>query len=343
MPMTGHVRIFALGMMAALIFSVFTIPANAIQTLHDDSHIHFTSFESPRLQFLKTGSVNMVSCEVGFDLIMKKSTGMPACVRPQTATILIERGWAIHVLPDYSKTNNNSELFKGSKGTLEVDAQDVNYFENYVGYLAAPKDYTENNYPGIIIIHEWWGLNDNIKQTAENLASHGYVVLAVDLYGKPAATVADEARQLMSSYDPEKGDYNMNGAIKFLENNYDVTKIASIGWCFGGGQSLNLALHNSEMDATVIYYGSLVTEKEQLSSINWPVLGIFAGLDQGITVESVNEFEKTLGDLGIQNEIHIYPNAQHGFANPSGQRYAPEETKDAWEKTILFLDSTLKG
>jgi carboxymethylenebutenolidase len=97
------------------------------------------------------------------------------------------------------------------------------------------------------------------------------------------------------------------------------------------------------MDATVIYYGRLTSDPERLSSISWPVLGIFAGLDTGITAESVNEFEKTLNDLGIQNEIHIYPNVNHAFANPSGERYAPEETKDAWEKTLAFLEQTLKN
>lgn len=338
--MTCRAGIIVLGMMTALLFSVFAVPVKAVQT-NDNSHIHFVSTESPRMQFLKSGSINMVSCMDGLELVMKKTTGTPACVRPQTVTLLIERGWALHVLPDYSNMDNNSELFEGSLGDLQVKGNDVNYFEEYTGYLAAPTNQDEI-YPGIIIIHEWWGLNENIKQTAENLASHGYVVLAVDLYGRPAATVADEARQLISSYDPDKGVSNMNGAVKFLEENYGVSKTASIGWCFGGGQSLNLALHNTDMDATIIYYGSLVSDKEQLSSISWPVLGIFAGLDQGITIESVNEFEQALDDLGIQNEIHIYPDAQHGFANPSGQRYAPEETKDAWEKTLEFLSANLK-
>jgi carboxymethylenebutenolidase len=338
--MVNRIGLITFSVMTALLFSVFVIPVKAVQT-NDNSHIHFVSSESPRVQFLKSGSINMVSCMDGLELVMKKTTGTPACVRPQTVTMLIERGWAVHVLPDYSSIDNNSELFEGSLGDLQVKGSDVNYFEEYTGYLAAPTNHDES-YPGIIIIHEWWGLNENIKQTAENLASHGYVVLAVDLYGKPAATVADEARQLISSYDPDKGVSNMNGAAKFLEENYDVSRTASIGWCFGGGQSLNLALHNTDMDATVIYYGSLVSDKERLSSISWPVLGIFAGLDQGITIESVNEFEQALDDLGIQNEIHIYPDAQHGFANPSGQRYAPEETKDAWEKTLSFLDSSLK-
>lgn len=336
MSMVSRVDVFAFGILAVLLLSVFAIPVKAT-----NSHIHFVSYESPRLQFLKTNSVNMISCPQGFDLIMKKSTGAPACVRPQTVTILIERGWAVHTLPNYDSTNTNSELFEGSRGNLAVNTQNVNYFENYTGYLAAPK--AHNTYPGIIVIHEWWGLNDNIRQTVENLASHGYVVLAVDLYGKPAATVADDARQLMASYDSNQGVNNMNGAIKFLKENYDVSKIASIGWCFGGGQSLNLALHNPNMDATVIYYGTLTSNKEDLSKITWPVLGIFAGLDKGITKESVDEFKKALDELKIKNEIYVYPNVDHAFANPSGARYAPEETKDAWQKTITFLDDTLKS
>jgi carboxymethylenebutenolidase len=337
--MMRRTGIFVVGIMTALLFSAFVIPAKAVQT-NDDSHIHFVVSESPRMQFLKSGSINMVSCPEGLDLVMKKSTGTPACVRPHTATLLIDRGWALHVLPDYTNTDNNSELFEGSLGGLKVEAHDVNYFEDYVGYLAAPAN-QDQSYPGIIIIHEWWGLNDNIKQTAENLASHGYVVLAVDLYGKPAVTMADEARQLTASYDQQKGTANMIGAKKYLEENHGVEKIASIGWCFGGAQSLNLAL-NTDMDATVIYYGRLVTDKDQLSAINWPVLGIFAGLDQGIPVESVNEFEQALDELGIQNEIHIYPDVDHAFANPSGQRYAPEETRDAWQKTLEFLSANIK-
>ncbi len=134
----------------------------------------------------------------------------------------------------------------------------------------------------------------------------------------------------------------MNSAVRYLEERFDVESIGSIGWCFGGGQSLNLALNNSGMDATVIYYGRLVTDPSALSKISWPVLGIFAGLDTGIPEETVREFESALNDLGIENEIIIYPGVKHAFANPSGDRYAPEESKDAWEKTLGFFEANLK-
>jgi carboxymethylenebutenolidase len=320
------------------------VPVNAVQPIDKtESHVHdhiLIDYKSPRAQFLDKVPLNMITCGEGFELIMKKTSGMPACVKISTVEALIERGWGVHVLPDYENGNNNSEMLKTGTGSFAVKTQSVTYFENYTGYLAMPD--AEGIFPGIIVIHELWGLNDNMKDMAEELASHGYVALAVNLYGAEAATTSEEGRQMMSAYDLQKGIENMNGAIAYLEENHGVQKVGSIGWCFGGGQSLELALNNRNMDATVIYYGRLTTDQERLSSISWPVLGIFAGLDTGITMETVKEFEKALDEIGIQNEIYIYPNVNHAFANPSGQRYAPEETKDAWEKTLAFLSSTLK-
>jgi len=306
-----------------------------------EPHVHFVATTgSPLAQFLDNVSIQSIRCADGLELIMKISNGMPACVRPSSVFVLIERGWGVHVLPDYEKSeNNNSEHF--AVGELPVTTEDVIYFEDYDGFLARPD--IEGIYPGLVIIHEFWGLNDNMKQMAENLASHGYIVLAVNLFGVPAATTADEGRQLSSSYQPEQGIENMNGAVDYLIENYDVTKIGSIGWCFGGRESLNLALNNDMMDATVIYYGRLVTDPAVLSSISWPVLGIFGGLDTGIPVDTVREFESALNELGITNEIYIYENANHAFANPSGDRYAPEEAQDAWEKTLVFLEKHLKA
>ena len=199
---------------------------------------------------------------------------------------------------------------------------------------------THDNYPAVVMIHEWWGLNENIKVMADKLASHGYVVLAVDLYDGQIALNSEEARKLVTSFDKNYGLQNMKAAIAYLNDNYSPEKLGSIGWCFGGTQSLNLALNNT-MDATVIYYGSVLSDTESLSSISWPVLGIFAELDKGIPVERVNDFESTLNTLDIPNEIHIYSGVDHAFANPSGERYAPQESNDAWEKTLAFFHSNL--
>lgn len=295
-------------------------------------------FPPPLKQISQGADSSDVTCTEGKALVLKKSNGLPACINPSSVEKLILRGWAIHILPDYADENNNSEIFL--LGNYKIISENVKYSGDITGYLTKPV--SKGEYPGIIMIHEWWGLNDNIKEMADKLASHGYVVLAVDLYDGTVATTAEQARELITQYDSAYGLDNMNSAISFLNENYPSEKIGSIGWCFGGGQSLNLALGNSEMDATVIYYGSLVTDQDKLSAINWPLLGIFAELDQGITVDTVNKFEQTLNDLEIPNEVHIYPGVNHAFANPSGDRYAPSESKDAWNKTISFLDSALK-
>lgn len=295
-------------------------------------------FQPPLKQISEGISPSNVTCTEGKVLVLKQSSGLPACLNSSSVAKLILRGWAIHILPDYSDKDNNSAIF--ASGEFVTESETVPYFDDVSGYLAKPV--IDGNYPGIVMIHEWWGLNDNIREMADKLASYGYVVLAVDLYDGKVATTSDQARQLITRYDSERGVQNMNSAVSFLNENYSSKSIGSIGWCFGGGQSLNLALNNDSIDATVIYYGSLVTDTDILSSINWPVLGIFAELDKGITSDSVNAFKSSLDSIGIKNDITIYPGVDHAFANPSGDRYAPNEAKDAWNKTVKFLESTLK-
>ena len=322
----------------SIILVLFTslIPSEVYSDSMVDSHI---AYFPPPLKQIKDGhDSSSVTCSEGFELVLKQSNGLPACVKPSSVAKLIQRGWAIHVLPDYSSENTNSEIFK--IGTFTTISETVNYFESSNGYLSKPT--LDGNYPAVIMIHEWWGLNDNIKVMADKLASHGYVVLAVDLYNGHVGTTSEEARQLVSSFNPDYGVQNMNAAISYLEENYSPEKFGSIGWCFGGGQSLNLALNNDNMDATVIYYGSVTSDTESLSKISWPILGIFAELDKGITVENVKGFESALNQLEIPNEIDIYPGVDHAFANPSGERYAPDASKDAWEKTLDFFNSNLK-
>ena len=235
----------------------------------------------------------------------------------------------------------NVDILKNGD-TSGIETQEVNY-GTATGFLAMPKE--EGIYPAVVMIHEWWGLNDNIKEMARSLAAEGYVVLAVDLFEGKVAKDANEARQLITpiNKNPAEAVQNMKSAVQFLknQNNVDDNKIASMGWCFGGGMSLQLAL-NEKLAATVIYYGSLETNKTRLSVIEWPVLGIFGEKDTSIPVESARKFDAALDELGIENEIYIYENVGHAFANPSGANYAPEETKDAWEKTVEFLDRNLK-
>jgi len=324
-------------MQTVVLLVVFTFTIFGFSQL-TDSAFAIAYFPPPLKQISDGVDPANVTCTEGLEIVLKKSNGNPACLKPTSVAKLIARGWAIHILPYYENEINNSEIF--ATGNYNVETQVVNYFDDIQGFLAKPVD--EGQFPGVVMIHEWWGLNDNIKEMAEKLASHGFVVLAVDLYNGEVATTSDQARQLITSFDTNSGIENMNFAASYIQEKHNVQKLGSIGWCFGGGQSLNLALNNQNMDATIVYYGSLITEQESLSNISWPVLGIFAELDQGIPVESVNDFEASLDELDIPNEIHIYPGVDHGFANPSGERYAPDESMDAWQKTIKFLESNLK-
>ena len=234
----------------------------------------------------------------------------------------------------------NSDMFALSPDDLPVVSEDVAYFGNVKGFLARPE--MEGTYPGVVMMHEWWGLNDNIKTMAKELAKEGYAVLAVDLFEGTVAATADEARKLTGGIKPERAVQNMKAAAAYLRNIQKASKIASMGWCFGGGQSLQFSLSGETLDATVIYYGSLVTDAAKLSPLKWPVLGVFGSEDKSIPVSSVQEFKSALDSRSIVNQIEIYNGVGHGFANPSGANYAARETNDAWEKTVAFLGKYLK-
>jgi carboxymethylenebutenolidase len=244
-------------------------------------------------------------------------------------------------------SNNNTQ-----EASTRLHNSSVSYYDNNTtGYLVYPE--LANNtqqqelMPAVIIIHEWLGLNEHIKNQADLLAKEGYVVLAVDLYRGEVATDSNRAMELASSVrnDPASAIDNLQSAVNYIKSLeiVDGNRIASLGWCFGGDWSLQLALNSSEnpLAATIIYYGRLVTDTVSLSSISWPILGIFGDQDQAIPVESVEQFASALNASGITNEIYLYEGVGHAFANPSGDNHAPKETADAWQKTIGFLRTYL--
>lgn len=231
----------------------------------------------------------------------------------------------------------NEEMLDNENSTEIIIEDNVQYYKEAKGYFVRPR--AEGNYPGVVMIHENRGLRPEIKATAEQLAKEGYAVLAVDLLGRVVET-QDEARVLTTNFIQKDGTENLQAAVQYLKNK-GANKIASLGWCFGGGQSLSLALSGTPLDATVIYYGRLATTTKELSVIKWPVLGIFAGNDQVISTSSVEQFKNALDILKTKNEIYIYPGVGHAFANPSGMNYAPNETRDAWTKTLNFLKANL--
>jgi carboxymethylenebutenolidase len=214
-------------------------------------------------------------------------------------------------------------------------------YSGFRGYLAKPLE--DGTYPGVVLIHEWWGLNQNIKNMAHDLAEEGFVALAVDLFDGQVADNPDDARKYSGQVrdNMKNAIVHLQSAVSFLKSNENVESVGSMGWCFGGGMSMQLAL-NEEMDATVIYYGAVETDSDVLETIDWPVLGIFGEEDAVIPLDSVNEFDKALDELGIENEIYVYKGVGHAFANPSNSGYDPVKTEDAWMKTVSFLNENLK-
>jgi len=230
----------------------------------------------------------------------------------------------------------------------EVTGQEVVYAtvagKPVKGFLARPKN-AKGPLPGIIVIQEWWGLNDNIRQMAQRLAGEGYTALAVDLYQGATADTPDKAKELVKAAmgrTPELQE-NLKQAYNYLETKEKAPKIGVIGWCFGGGWSLQTALLLPEkIDATVMYYGWLEPDKAKLGTLRMPVLAFFGGKDQSIPVADVREFEKTLKDLGKPAEVRIYDDANHAFANPSGGNYNEAAAKDSWQRTTAFFAKNLK-
>lgn len=200
-------------------------------------------------------------------------------------------------------------------------------------------------YPALIVIHEWWGLNDWVKQEASKLAEEGYLSLAIDLYRGKVATTPEEAHEIMRAVPPDRTNRDLKAAYDYLSSRKDVdqTRIGSIGWCMGGGYSFDTALLEPRLAASVINYGHLETDPADLKKINAAVLGIFGGQDRGIPVADVRHFEQQMKQLGKKVDIIIYPDAGHGFENPNNkQGYRPQDAADAWNKTVAFLEANLK-
>jgi len=243
-------------------------------------------------------------------------------------------------------TNVSNLALSEDMKNVNLQNKTVQYFEDAQGYLVYPvsSNDSQGKLPAVVMIHEWWGVNQNIKDMANLLAKQGFVVLAADLYHGKVADNPQRATELvtMARNNQNNSIANLQEAVKYLSlaSNVDSTKITSLGWCFGGGQSLQLALNSQEhpLAATILYYGTpLVTDKQSLSKIKWPVLGIFGDKDEAIPMAEVNQFRTSLNQSGITNEIHIYNGVGHAFANPSGDNYAPKETADAWQRTLSFL------
>jgi carboxymethylenebutenolidase len=215
--------------------------------------------------------------------------------------------------------------------------------EKASAYLVKPDG--KGPFPAMVVVHEWWGLNDWTKHMADKLAGEGYVAMAVDLYRGKSTANPDEAHQFMSGLPEDRAVRDLKGAFAYLQAQSDVKKdrIGSIGWCMGGKYSGLLAIEEPKLTACVIYYGSMPTDAETLKKIQAPVIGFFGGADQGVTPELARDFQHQMEALKKVITVTIYDGAGHGFANETGKNYNPDATRDAWEKTVAFLSKYLHG
>lgn len=232
--------------------------------------------------------------------------------------------------------------------TVPLFEENVAYGEaasrNLVGFLAMPADATEP-LPGVLVIHERWGLNDHIKAMTRQLAAEGYVALAVDLFGGDVAGEAARAQALMAAVvaDPDTARDNLRQAYTHLDQYAFAPRIGVLGWSLGAGIALQAALAlPAEIDAVVMYYGQVVTERERLAPLAMPILGHFAELDQSIPVRDIQLFRTTLAQLGKNAEILIHSGVDHAFASPSDTAYSAPTAAEAWTTTLAFLAKHLR-
>ncbi len=212
------------------------------------------------------------------------------------------------------------------------------------GYLALPNG--AGTHPAAVVIHEWWGLNDWVRQQTDSLAAHGYVALAVDLYHGKFAEDEATAHQLMSGLIEEEAITTLRAAADYLRGRDDVRAqaLGVIGWCMGGRYSIRLAAADPGIRACVMYYGAPISDEAAIKGLQAAVLGNFGDEDKGPSPDQVRRFEAALRKAGKKFDFKIYPGAGHAFANvnnPWGGYRAPA-AKDAWARTISFFDRELK-
>lgn len=212
------------------------------------------------------------------------------------------------------------------------------------GYLALPAG--QGKKPAIIVIQEWWGLNDWVREQTDRFAKQGYVALAVDLYRGRTATTPDEAHELMRALPEDRAAADLKAAFDYLASRPDVdaSRIGAIGWCMGGGYSLALATIEPRLAADVINYGRLVTDPATIDKVHAPILGNFGGQDRGIPVEDIKMFEAALKKAGKEADLKIYDDAGHGFMNPNNKEgFRDASTADAWKRIDRFFAAKLRA
>jgi carboxymethylenebutenolidase len=240
-------------------------------------------------------------------------------------------------------------FFDLSFGAKASDVSNINFVAGddsaLYGYLAMPEG--EGTFPAVLMVHEWWGLNAELTEMADRLAEKGYVVLAPDTYRGATTRSVPSALYLRLTVPTNRVDEDMWAAYHHLTSlpEVDTSRIAIIGFCYGGGVAMRHAIANSEIVTVVNLYGSTIQEADAFGALlehDSPVLGIFGAEDAQISVEEVKGFEAALNTAGIENIITIYDGVGHAFVNPTTIDAGGAEA-EAWTQILAFLDSQLKG
>ena len=224
-------------------------------------------------------------------------------------------------------------------------SKEVSFMSNQdtvLGYMSIPKGNGEH--PALILVHEWWGLTQWMKDNADMFAKKGYVALCVDLYKGKTANDPNEAMKLVQSLNQEQANQEVISAFNYLktQSQVDSKRIGCIGWCFGGAFSLQSAINIPELKAAVVCYGRLTTDPKLVSKINAPILGIFGEEDKSIPPDTVKQFEAALKAQGKSIKVFEYPKSGHAFMNQVNKTYNKTTAKDAWKEIYAFLDGQLK-
>ena len=211
------------------------------------------------------------------------------------------------------------------------------------GYLALPSG--AGKHPALIVIQEWWGLNDWVKEQADRFASQGYVAIAPDLYRGKVATDPSMAHELMRGMPQDRAMADLRGAFNYLAGRKDVDtkRIGVIGWCMGGGYAIDFAIAEPRLAAAVMNYGHTITDSATIAKLHAPLLGNFGADDRGIPPSDVHAFEAALQKAGKTADFKIYPGAGHGFMNPNNTGgYVEAAAKDAWARIDAFFTQHLR-
>lgn len=237
------------------------------------------------------------------------------------------------------------KAFDGVTGPVNVTFPDIDSSNREMvrGVLYRPAG--PGPFPALVVIHEWWGLNDWVKQQAQMFAQHGYVTLAVDLYRGQVANDPEMAHELMRALPQDRGVGYLRSAVAYLKTRKDVkaNRLGAVGWCMGGSFAMQLAVAEPALRAVAINYGALETEPDQLKKIHAAILGNFGAMDRGIPPDDVHAFAEQMAALKHPVDVKIYPDAGHAFQNPNNKTgYRAADTSDADQRMFAFFHRTLQ-